>query len=472
MQSRTEKLTALWDNFFQSISSIPNINHLPEIKKLMTAEFVVDISSHEIYNQAAFVHELTEKIIALKDENSESYQLWLAMLRARNQMPLKVLHHQKMDGECDFRFSLQRMEGKPSEFNEIQILSSADHTEDLMHAMHELDCLAFGISFGELPIVNNSVLTSLINSKDTLFLIARDKNNQYIGHRWGVMLRDVEINKQQRANIFWSMETVRHPDFHDKHANVGVALRARMFELLQERQDCDFVGYQHRLNHKFHMSIVGSQNNDEFVVCNNEIRDAISSIHYDHDLNLFMRAQFIRSNTCSLPFPAYEVIRPAILRSFWQARRSTFDFTFGALTFFRRNSNQRSHDMLALPMEHRLLEHVSPAKQACDADTLQQLLNRDEVVILKPTDKQEYDFAAIKARLQKFETKHMKNAAVLMLCGAIKNADTPTIAIDNLLRRQDIPRAWLNFIHQQRNSLIKAADINQIESVDRLRKGC
>ncbi len=49
MQSRTEALETSWSKFENLVKSLPNLylENLTNIKKLMTAEFVVDISSHK-----------------------------------------------------------------------------------------------------------------------------------------------------------------------------------------------------------------------------------------------------------------------------------------------------------------------------------------------------------------------------------------------------------------------------------------
>lgn len=98
MQSRTEALEISWSKFENLVKTLPNLNldNLTNIKKLMTAEFVVVISSHEIYRYTAFVHELTRKIIELSNSFPAVHQRWLEVLRARNQQPFKVRHHQHM----------------------------------------------------------------------------------------------------------------------------------------------------------------------------------------------------------------------------------------------------------------------------------------------------------------------------------------------------------------------------------------
>src|SRR5690242_12650700 len=127
-------LEQLWNVFEIEVKKIvgqdyPNIS---DIQKLMTAQAVIDLSLHEIYAHAKWVHELTDKLINVKNNHREDKQidknidnccqLWLDILKKRNQIPLKIQHHQRLDGECDFRFSLQLMEGKPSGFKEIQVL--------------------------------------------------------------------------------------------------------------------------------------------------------------------------------------------------------------------------------------------------------------------------------------------------------------------------------------------------------------
>ena len=98
MQSRSEELHALWNAFVSKLNKVPDINqkNLADIKRLMTSEAVVDLSLHEIYTHTAFIHDLTQRILRLKEKFprdvnvDKCHQRWLDMLRKRNQQPLKT----------------------------------------------------------------------------------------------------------------------------------------------------------------------------------------------------------------------------------------------------------------------------------------------------------------------------------------------------------------------------------------------
>ena len=485
MLTRAEELAIMWEAFANEVKSVPDINlaNLPDIRKLMTSEFVIDFSLHEIYTHAKPVNELTRRLIHLKRDFPENnniadcHQRWLAMLRLRNQFPLKLLHHQRLDGECDFRFSLQLMEGRPCGFKEVQVVDRQNGagSPKLIQSVHRLDCIAGGISFAGLPLVKDKVLASLMEFEDIIFLAAKDQSDQFIGHLWGVLLRDVEIGKDTKANIFWWMELARDPDFFDDHTNIGAQLRTKMFSLLQARQDWNFIGYQHVLHHKFHMGIVGNAHlEDEFVYCNNERFDAKSVVKYHDDLSSFMRAQFIRSNNNKFAYPEYESIQPAILKAFWRASRSVTDFVFGGISFFRRQHKQQtSHNLLASPLEQRLLEKLTTEKQACDKQIMIRIILSDHwpqqsrglfgakrvsdmiEKLQSLTRANEFDFTAIKACVTSKDKSATKCHLTDILCHAISAADSPTFVINTLLSVNDIPAEWLELINHYRGLILK-----------------
>src|SRR3990167_10638140 len=183
MYPTVKELVQLWDEF-DGIKNLVEHDYgqWPDVKKLMTAESVIDLSAHEIYPHAASVHELTATLLKLRNDHPADQAIlaccqdWLNILKKRNQIPLKLKHHQRLDGECDFRFSLQLMEGKPCGFKEIQVLDHQKNAvlDEAVKSIHRLGCLAHGMSFAGLPMMKDVVLNSLMEYEDTVCLIARD----------------------------------------------------------------------------------------------------------------------------------------------------------------------------------------------------------------------------------------------------------------------------------------------------------
>lgn len=480
-----EVLDKLWCAFENAIKNIHEINldHLPEIKKLMTAEAVVDLSLHEIYPHAGYVHDLTRDLLQLKnshpDDNNivECCQHWLEILKNRNQIPLKLKHHQRADGECDFRFSLQLMEGKkPCGFKEIQVLnheSKAD-IDEAIKVIYRLDNMAAGISFANLPLVKNTILTSLMEYKDVVCLLAKDQSDQIIGHCWGVLLKGVENSKKEKVNVFWVMELARDADFYDEKAKVGEQLRVKLVEHLKARGDCDFVGYQHVLNHHFHMGIVGdAQNTDEIISINNEKYPARTSLNYSEDLNLFVRVHFIRANANNFEYPEHKLIKPAILASFWGAAHKAKDFIFGGLSFsFLEKYNRLTHNLQDSPVDERLIEPVSDAQKTCDAKILKELILSDKwkqkgVGIFRarhvPATMEklqsyvragEYEFQDLKTLVANSGRCLTRGAMTASFYAAIKHADSPTFVLNSLLGNKNIPNEWIELITNRRAAVM------------------
>lgn len=95
--SKIDVLERKWSSLEAIVKSYtdPVEYHLPEIKKLMTAEFVVDFSSHAIYLHTEYVHRFTQQLINLRNTSPNDerllyiHQLWTDLLNCRNQNPLK-----------------------------------------------------------------------------------------------------------------------------------------------------------------------------------------------------------------------------------------------------------------------------------------------------------------------------------------------------------------------------------------------
>lgn len=474
-------LNQQWNSFEKVLKNILKSDdlHLPDIQKLMTAESVIDLSAHEIYSHARFVHDLTVTLIDLQKKHAddesikECCQLWLELLKKRNQLPLKLQHHQRLDGECDFRFSLQLMEGKPCGLKEIQVLhhQKDENLDAVVKSMHRLGVLAHGHSFGGLPLMKNAVLTSLMEYKDTICLVARDQSDQVIGYCWGLMLRDVEISKNQKANIFWIMDLARDPDFFDEHAKVGEQLRARMAEEVKLLKDCDLVGYQHVLNHKFHMDIVSEiHGEDERLDVGQAEHAAKTTLQYSEDTGMFMRAHYIRLNDNNYPYPEYKVIKPAIMSAFWCASHSAKDFIVGGIAFMGQLKYQHvTHKLLDQPIDQRIVAPVSAEQQACDSDVLKQIILSDQWLqqgksLFSPRHApgtigklqnlvrgDAFDFQAVKSCVANRKKCVTRGVHATLLYNAIDVADSPTFVLNTLLKNNETPKDWVELITNHRD---------------------
>lgn len=458
--------------------------NLSDIQKLMTAESVIDLSAHEIYSHARLVHDLTVTLIDLQKNHpddasiKESCERWLDLLKKRHQLPLKIKHDQRLDGECDFRFSLQLMEGKPSGWKEIQVLGhQKDESLDVaVKSMHRLSVLAHGQSFAGLPLMKDAVLTSLMEYKDTICLLAMDRSDQVIGYCWGLMLRDVEISKNQKANIFWIMDLARDPDFFDEHAKVGDLLRARMAEEVKLMKDCDFVAYQHVLNHKFHMDIVSElHSEDELLDVDNAEHAARTTLQYSEDAGMFMRAHYIKLNDNNYPYPDYEVIKPAIMSAFWLASHSAKDFIVGGMAFMGQLQYQKvTHKLLDQPIDHRIVAPVSVEQQACDGGVLKQIILSDQWTqqgksLFSPRHApgtigklqdlvrgDGYDFQAVKSCVANRKKCVTRGVHAALLYNTIDVADSPTFVLNALLKSNETPKDWVELITSHRAVALNA----------------
>lgn len=498
MYPTANELVQLW-NDFESVKNIVEHDYgqFPDVKKLMTATSVIDLSAHEIYPIAASVHELSAKLLKLKIDHPGDQaidaccQRWTNILKKRNQIPLILKHHQRLDGECDFRFSLQLMEGKPCGFKEIQVLHHQKDAalDEAVKSMVRLGHMAHGHSFGNLPLMKNTVFTSLMESQDVLCLVAKDQSDQIIGYSWGLMLRDVEVGKKQKTNVFWIMDLARDADFHDEHTKVGEQLRARMVEELKSRKDCDFVGYQHILNHKFHMGIVNNaQNEDEQLHLDNAehaAQPAKSTVIYSEDLNLHVRVHFIKANEKDIPYPEHKNLKPAIVEAFWRASHSAKDFLVGALAFMGKQKYQQlTHKLLDQPVEQRIVAPVSAEQQICDAGILKQIILSDKwtqegtalfapnhipttVGKLQQLAKGDaLDFQAIKSCVANRGKSATRKVNANLLYGAIAVADSPTFALNTLLNNHATPKDWVELITNNRNSAINTQRERNVANIN------
>ncbi|CAM3013647.1 Uncharacterised protein [Legionella steigerwaltii] len=465
----------------------PSEYRLSEIQKLMTADSVGDLSGHAIYTHTEYVHRLTLRLLNLLEtrKNDEAItnlcQLWTTLLKSRNQHPLKIMHHKRLDGECTFNFSLQLMEGKPYGFKEIQVLdpNNTDEFDKAVHTIKQLDCLAHGVNFGDLPIVGDTVLSSSLSYKDTICFIAKDVNDQIIGYSWGIMLRDIPAGEQDKANVFWVMNLAKHPDFYDPHVKVGTKLRQYIADMMREKPDCHFLGYQHILNHKFHLEIVdGLAAKYEKINLGQDQYDAKSKIQHDSLINN-CRVHLIRSNNNQLPFPKHKDVKSAVFSALWNAAHSVKDFILGGMFFYARCYYQQwTHFISDQPVEQRIEESVSQEQQICDLNILKKIILNEEWNRQGTTSFFDSCIPKTMQKLQQLITEDGNNYSILQKCVAnsgwalfrskltsyfyfaITQSSNPTAAVNMLRDSQIAPKKWIELISKERQAYYQSPSMS------------
>lgn len=479
--AKVDLLESKWCNFENHLNVYKNLQayHLPEIQKLITAEYVVDISAHAIFTHTKYLQQFTLELMKMRDEvQSESVlnicKLWTELLTSRNQKPLKIKHNKRLDGECTFHLSLQMMNGLSYGFKEIQVLN-ANNKNDLQEAVNEikyLGYLAHGFSFAGLPWMEDKVLSSVLKHEDTLCFLAKDKNDQIVGYSWGLLLRDVPVGGAGKANVFWVMDLAKHPDFYDPEIKVGEVLRETIKETVAQLPDCHFLGYQHILNHKFHVAIVkdGIPNTNETIKLGDNQYQATSMMEYEIDE--FKTVHIVRSLNNEYPYPEYKVIEPALMSAFGKAAPDIFDFVLGGvLVFGRMYYQQWTHSLLNEPVEYRIEESISPLQNLCDMQILKTIIldkiwdNQGSLSLFQSCapshiqglrDMQDYDFNILKQQVATASWKISRSTFTKCFYEAVTQSSNATTVLNILIKNSITPKEWVKIITEGRlNATLK-----------------
>lgn len=475
-----ETLGKLWNQFEENarpVFSESSIN-LDDIKKLMIAESVIDISTHEIFPHLECVHQFTEQLINLKNQHSDDvgvnkcYENWAALVRLRNQHPLKVQHHQRQDGEVDFRYVLKLIEGNPCRFKAVEKLNHGDANalNEPVEAMDRIERLAFGGAMTNLPVVKNRLLTGLLGMDEVVCLVAKDQENKTIGHCWGVKLNAVSVGDNKKANVFYVMMLARDPEFYDPTFKVGEQLRKNMVEVVKTMSDCDFVGYQHMVSHKFHTSIIeDEQEENETIAYDGDKFNAKVTVEYKGDNHAFTRQHFIKMNDKDLPVPSAQAVRSAFGKVCKRAVNSNLDLVRCGVGLVGRSIGlMMNHSLLNHPIDERISEKVSPDQKKSDANTLQALILSDiwtqksntlfwrDHVPATVKNLQQYvedygmNFNNVKAHVVQSGKDMTRSKLTSLVCDAIRTADSPTGVLNELLQQSGTPKAWVSMISESR----------------------
>ncbi|HAU0771599.1 TPA: lpg2912 family Dot/Icm T4SS effector [Legionella pneumophila] len=479
--SKIDVLERKWSSLEAIVKSYtdPVEYHLPEIKKLMTAEFVVDFSSHAIYLHTEYVHRFTQQLINLQNASPNDerllyiHQLWTDLLNCRNQNPLKIKHHKKLDGECTFNFSLKMMEGKPYGFKEVQILDP-NNTAELNKAMGEIkriDSLAHGANFGDLPFIGDIVLSSMLHYKETICFIAKDKNDEVIGYCWGMMLRDIPAGEKDKVNVFWVMNLAKHPDFYDPNIKVGEALRQHLANTLSKNPDCHFLGYEHVLNHNFHLAIVdgGVPKKEETISIGQNQYQAKSLVKYEPLKMQYDRKHIIKTNNHQYPYPKVDIIKSNFFTALWYAAPTAFDFILGGILIYGRAYYQQwTHSMLGQPVTHRIEKPISQEQQICDMNILKRIILSDvwgqqgttlffDACIPNTIQKlqqlvkeDQIEFASLQQCVAKSGWALCRSKLTAYFYFAITQSQYPSAAINLLIQNDMTPKKWIELISEER----------------------
>lgn len=481
---KIEKLDQLWNSFEKELKPLIDESsfNISEIQKLMTAESLIDLSKHAIYSHTEYVHRFTQQLLNLRNNHTNDAriinmcQLWIDLLKCRKQNPLKIQHHKLLDGTCSFNFSLRLMRDKNCGFKEVQILDPNDTFEfnNAISAIKHLGCLSHGTTFGDLPFMGDTVLSSLLSYKDTICFIAKDKNDHIIGYSWGIFLRDIPVGEKDKANVFWVMDLAKDPDFYDPQVKVGDQLRQHLAKTLNSNPDCHFLGYQHILNHKFHLAIVdgGLPGKQEKINLGQDQYNGKSKVKYAPLLH-YMRIHIIRANNQQYPFPKYKFIESAMINAFWNAAHSVKDFVLGGMLFYGRHYYQQwTHSLVDEPVELRIEEPVSKEQQICDMNILKKLILSDEWG--KQGTKLFFETCIPNTiqKLQKLITENNADFSDLQKCVAnsgsalfrskltayfyfsVTQNSNPTSIINTLISNQITPKKWIELISEERQMVL------------------
>ncbi|STX52460.1 Uncharacterised protein [Legionella busanensis] len=490
--TKIEVLARKWNLFEEAVKLYiqPYDYHLAEIQKLMTAKSVVDLNNHAIYVHTEYLHRLTLQLINLRDNNSddelirEICQLWTDLLENRNQTPLKIKHDKRLDGICTFNFSLQVMQGKPYGFNEVQLLER-NNISDVQKAIEEikhLDCLAHGINFADLPIIGDTVLSALLNYKDTICFLAKDRNDQIIGYSWGILLRDIPVDNKNKVNVFWVMNLAKHPDFYDPNIKIGTVLRQHIADTFKAKTDCHFLGYKHNLNHKFHLEIVEGSvaNKDEKIHLGPDEYKAKSKAKYDTDTIIYSRSHLIRANNNEYPYPKFKQLNSALFNAFWQAAPCAKDFILGAMLIYGRSYYQQwTHSMLQMPIQQRIEEPVSAEQQICDMAILKKIIlsaewNQQGTTLFfdkcipktiqkmqQLVKKEQVDFSTLRASVANSHWALSRNKLTAYFYFAMTQSTSASAAINLLVSNKITPKKWIELISEERQ-MVNQQGINRL----------
>ncbi|WP_282433106.1 hypothetical protein [Legionella gresilensis] len=482
--TKIEALVRKWSLFEETIKLYirPDEYHLAEIQKLMTAECVVDLNNHAIYVHTEYVHRLTLQLINLRNNYlddkliKEVCALWTDLLENRNQMPLKIKHDKRLDGICSFNFSLQMMQGKPYGFKEVQLLDPTNLAEynKAIEEIKQLDCLAHGINFADLPIIGDTVLSALLNYKDTICFLAKDKNDQIIGYSWGILLRDITVDNKNKVNVFWVMDLAKHPDFYDPNIKIGTVLRQHIADTFKTKADCHFLGYKHNLNHKFHLQIVEGSvaNKSEKINLGPDQYKAKSKAKYDNDALIYSRSHLIRANNNEYPYPKFKQLKSALFNAFWQAAPSAKDFILGAMLIYGRSYYQQwTHSMLQVPNEQRIEEPVSAEQQICDMGILKKIIlsaewNQQGTTLFfnkripntmqrmqQLVKEEQVDFSTLRAGVANSNWALSRSKLTAYFYFAITQSTSASAAINLLVCNKITPKKWIELISEERQML-------------------
>jgi hypothetical protein len=319
--------------------------------------------------------------------------------------------------------------------------------------------------------VGDTVLSSLLSYKDTICFIAKDINDQIIGYAWGIMLRDIPAGEKDKVNVFWVMNLAKNPDFYAPHIKVGTVLRQYIADTLSTNPECHFLGYQHILDHKFHLAIVdGLPAKHEKINLGQDQYHAKSKVQYESFIN-YVRIHLVRSNNHQYPFPKHKVIKSAVFGAFWNAAHSVKDFILGGMFFYGRNYYQHwTHSMLEQPVQDRIEEPISKEQQTCDLNILKKIILNDEWSRQGTTLFFDSCIPKTMQKLQQLITDNQNDFSILQKCVAncgwalfrskltayfyfaITQNSNPTAVINMLIDSSITPKKWIELISEERQA--------------------
>ncbi len=450
------------------------------LQKLMSATLLIDVSCHSIYHHAKTVYALSQELVQCRDEEpgNEAKQaacdLWLALLTARNALPLKLKHPRRMDGECQFIHSQRLMEGKTIALKSIELLDPRNDNmvEEVMQKVISLEYLYMGISMGGLYWVNNFLIRANLTLPGAKCLIARDSDDNIVAYSLGALVENVTTSNGKTAKVFYGFGLGRDPDFLVGEEKVGALLRKKMYELLNESSSCDFIFYQYIPSNTFHASLVNEQSaQGQTVSYQNKHYGANNLLEYEENICENLHSSIISCSNELQSYPSKEAIFAALARDWVEASSSLSNlllsllFQSMGLTYCRW-----FNDFTDEPAGHYLHKPIDRHKADKDWCTLTSIINdelwQNESSDLFFTKAAPSGIVAVKALMAQdlLDYSSLKNTVLndgswwlfqsrltAALYKAIKQSENASQVLELLPRQCPLPKHWIELINAPPN---------------------
>ncbi|KTD59094.1 hypothetical protein Lsan_2445 [Legionella santicrucis] len=115
-------------------------------------------------------------------------------------------------------------------------------------------------------------------------------------------------------------------------------MRQHLANTLSKNPDCHFLGYEHVLNHNFHLAIVdgGLPKKQETIRIGQNQYQAKSLVKYESLKMQYDRKHIIKANNHHYPYPKADVIKSNFFNALWYAAPTALDFILGGMLIYGR----------------------------------------------------------------------------------------------------------------------------------------